>query len=361
MTEKKLRLGIIGIGTWALMSHVPILKKIPRAEIVAICRRSEEALARAQAFLGVPEAYTDWREMLDKSEIDAALVCTPHTAHLEPTLAALDRGLHVLIEKPISLTSEDAWTIVRAAEQSDRILTVAYGPRFTGAWRAAKAAVEEGAIGPIRQINVALSTFRRWLWGTEEIPAATREWVQATAAAFSQRSGVPLDLMADWTHKDHWRRDPAQFGGGTLVGVGTHSVDLALWLAGAPAAQVVAFAESQGLPVECFINVQARLANGVLFSLTAADIPEDSTRWSIYGDRGILTSESGEVWIQRGGKRKKVEAATPEMTPDGAFVATVLDGAPNLCTAREGAYAVALVEAAYLSAAEGRIVDVETP
>lgn len=360
MTKEKLRVGIIGIGAWALLSHVPGLRKSGRTEIVAICRRDREALSRAREFLQTPEAYTDWHEMLDKAKLDAVVVCTSHTAHCEPTLAALDRGLHVLVEKPMSLTSKDAWTMVQAAQRVSRVLMVAYGPRFDGAWRAAKERLAAGAIGRIRQINVVMSSFRRWLWESDEVSPEGREWVRKVGTFFSKRTGVPLDLLGDWFQKGYWRRDPAKMGGGAFVGVGTHSVDLALWLAGAPAVQVVAFAESAGLPVECFISVQARLANGVLVSVISADIPEEeSGRWTIYGDKGILTAESGEIWIQRSGKREKIEAASPDVSPDEAFVAAVLDGAPNLCPAHEGAYAVALVEAAYRSAREGRIIDVE--
>lgn len=104
MSDNKLRIGVIGAGWYAATIHIPRLRATGRTNIVAITRRNPERLALVQRELEVPEAFTDWHEMLDKCELDAVIVCTPHNAHIEPTLAALDRGLHVLLEKPTAHT-----------------------------------------------------------------------------------------------------------------------------------------------------------------------------------------------------------------------------------------------------------------
>src|SRR5438034_6458493 len=118
MATNKLRVGIIGIGWFAALSHVPNLRKTGQAEVVAICRRNPERLALAKEALNIDEAYTDWREMLNEAALDAVVVSTPHHLHVEPTIAALECGLHVLVEKPIALTSKDAWAMVNAAEKA---------------------------------------------------------------------------------------------------------------------------------------------------------------------------------------------------------------------------------------------------
>src|SRR5258708_18011092 len=120
----KLRVGIIGVGLWAVVSHIPDLRKTGRAEVMAIARRNPERLAMAKEAPTVDAAYTDWREMLDRETLDAVIVCTPHNAHLEPTVAALERGLHVLVEKPIALMARDAWAMIQAAERANRVLMV---------------------------------------------------------------------------------------------------------------------------------------------------------------------------------------------------------------------------------------------
>src|SRR4051812_19645899 len=104
MSRDKLRVGIIGMGWWAFLAHVPNLRNTGKAEIVAISRRNAERLAMAKEATNVDHAYTDWRDMLAKESLDAVIVCTPHHAHLAPTVTALEAGLHVLVEKPIALT-----------------------------------------------------------------------------------------------------------------------------------------------------------------------------------------------------------------------------------------------------------------
>jgi predicted dehydrogenase len=155
-------------------------------------------------------------------------------------------------------------------------------------------------------------------------------------------------------------------GGGGFADNGSHWVDLALWLGGAPAVEVVALAESAGLSIECYLNLQARLANGVLLSLTSADgIPASRNRLAIYGDQGMLTAEwdggPPEIALHRAQGSQPLETDLADSTPTAAFVDTILDGAPNLAPADEAAHAVALTAAAYRSIAEGRIVHVDVP
>lgn len=164
MSTDKLCIGIIGIGIWAVMSHIPNLRKSGRAEVVAITRRNPERLAMAKEALNVAAACTDWHEMLDRETLDAVIVCTPHHAHREPTIAALERSLHVLVEKPIALKAHDAWAMINAAEQANRVLMVGYDSRTKAMWRAAKQALEAGAIGKIQQVNLASAIDRTFWW-----------------------------------------------------------------------------------------------------------------------------------------------------------------------------------------------------
>jgi myo-inositol 2-dehydrogenase/D-chiro-inositol 1-dehydrogenase len=109
--------------------------RVGKVEIVAIARRSADRLALAQQELNVREAYTDWREMLEKSALDAVVIATPPNAHAEPTLAALERGLHVFVEKPIALASADTQRMVEAVAKAGRTLMVGYNARGMGNWR----------------------------------------------------------------------------------------------------------------------------------------------------------------------------------------------------------------------------------
>jgi len=355
MSDKRLRIGIIGIGTYALGWHVPRLREIEGAEVVAVARRNAAALADAQKATGAAGAYTDWRELLAHPDLDAVIVATPHHAHAAPALAALERGLHVLVEKPMALTSQDAWAMVEAGAQANRTLMVAYNRRSMGCWRSAAQALRAGILGTIRQVNMAVFYDFRWLMEAERLSAAYRKWLEAR--------GVPQSCIVD-DLETYWRRDPERMGGGMFADTGSHFVDLALWLGGAPPVEVVALATSAGLPVETHLGIQARLANDVLLSLSLSDsVPAGANRLTVYGDLGTLTADWAtghpEIVVHRAEGREELDIELQDTTTTAAFVDTILKGTPNLSPARDGAYAVAFTEAVYRSIAEKRIVGIE--
>jgi len=354
MPEPELRVGIIGVGNIAMISHVPALRSTPHVQITAICRRREKQLAMVQKRLGAVEAYTDWREMLDKAPLDAVLVCTPHDLHAEQTIAALQRGLHVLVDKPMALTAQDAQSMVEAAGKAGRVLMTTYNGRFSGRLRTAKKALSERAIGTLRQINWTHLVYRRFFWTDKMTPPAGRGMLKAA-------SGMPDEFYSDWHLEDEWWSDPRRVGGGVFADTGAHHIDTALWLGGARPMEVVAMSESAGMPVECFMNVQARLANGVLLSLLTADADPGAllgrgSLW-IVGDDGTLALDRDEhLWIESRGTRREVQPELPSIAPAVAFAQCILEGKPNLSPGEDGVYAVALAEAAYRSAADGQVV-----
>jgi len=360
MSAQKLRVGIIGIGWYAGTDLIPKLRETGRVEIVAIARRNAERLALAQQALNVREAYTDWQEMLEKSALDAVVVCTPPNVHTEPALAALERGLHVFVEKPMALTSADAQRLVEAAS-TDRTVMVGYNARGMGSWRTIKRLLGAGAIGTVRQVSVTACVDVRFIWRAMALP----EEMQNIFAS--------SEFYGDVFGCGNWRTIPAIVGGGMFADIGSHLQDLMLWLGNGSPMQVASFAHSAGSP--SIINALAQLDNGVLLSIAFNDAVSggeaikfySNGRMTVYGDRGLLTAdwaqmmttEAEQIWLERDGVRSKVEPAFETIHPAAAFVATVMDGAPNLCPVYEAAQVVALTEAAYQSAAEGHIVQVD--
>ena len=349
MPETKLRIGIIGIGKFALFKHVPDLRKIKKVDIVAISRRDKKRLAMLKTALNVPETYTDWRKMLKHSQLDAVLVTTPDYLHAEPTIAALEHGLHVLVEKPMALKSVDAQSMIDAAEKAGRILMIGYSYRCNGDLCTAKKKLDEGAIGPIRQINLTFSAYRRWTyWEMDSEPPEVRSLARKAL-------GMPEEFFGDWSLVDDWHRDPEKSGGGMFVNLGTHMVDLALWLGGSPPVEVVAFSESCGHPFECFMNVQARLENEVLLSIASADVVSkqylgaSEYRLLVVGELGTMIGTGDGIHIRREGEDRKVESEVPDTSIDAAFVDAISGCGENIAPAVEAARAVALTEAAYHS------------
>jgi predicted dehydrogenase len=291
--------------------------------------------------------------MLEREELDAVVVCTPNVYHVEAAIAALQRGLHVFVEKPLALTHHEAQLVVQAAQQANRTLTVGYNARGMGSWRRLKQLITAGDIGQLRQINVACCLDARFLWQAVELAPPLQGWMSAS----------PLfnALLGDALRPGAWRRNPA-VSGGMLVEVGTHLLDLALWLADSPAATVIAWQQAAGNELASIINAQFSLANEVTVSLTFNDTVEYGDfnlcghgHLTCFGDGGVLAAEwSGymateaqSMWMEQCGVRQVVEPLPTTTTPVEAFVATVLDGVPNLAPVEEAAQTVALTEAIF--------------
>jgi predicted dehydrogenase len=367
MSSDKLRVGVIGAGLIALAAHVPQLRESGRAEVVAVSRRNPERLAKVQRQLGIAEAYTDWQEMLDKSRLDAVVVSTPHNAHVEPTLAALNRGLHVFLEKPSADTLDGALQIAEAADRSGCVVTVGFNSRGSPTWRSVRNAIHSGAIGSLRQINLVCAVDGRWL----------RQRVsEAPHIQNMRKSSEIMNLIVDdWMGESHWMRNTHQVGGDLFISTGVHAVDVLLWIADAKPVEVVAFKPSNPGIATAAITVQARLSSDVLMSITFTDVVnEGESEWNGYGiarstlmgDCGTVTVDSTglavqtakDAWLERNSNREQLPNEEKWINTIDAFLNTVLDGAPNLCSAEEGAQSVALIQSAYRSSAERQIVKV---
>lgn len=360
MTPQKIRVGVIGMGAYAALAHVPQLKSMPSVDLTAICRRDPKRLAMAAQVFQIPHTYTDWRDMLDQEPLDAVIISTPHDMHYEPALAALKKGLHVMVEKPMVLKSQQAWELVDVAQAQEKLLMVAYPGRLEGLWKTVKEKIMSGAIGQLKQINVAVSFYRRWFWGPLGFPAD----VQLTVNQFAQKSGLPVHFFDGWGQT--WHNDPARMGGGSFMDTGTHYVDWMLWLADAHATEVSAMMNRDHSPAECFVNVQARLSNGVLCAMTAADVVPQPLMSSqrhlmLIGDRGLITDDGERgVWLYRDGQRTQIESLRDDCTEAEAFIDAIVRNDLNCLPGREIVHSVEFIEAIYQAAREQRPIHIAT-
>ncbi|MBP3397055.1 MAG: Gfo/Idh/MocA family oxidoreductase [Clostridia bacterium] len=156
-TSRKLRIGFIGCG-WIAGSHIKSFKKQPDVEIVAGC---DLIPGKAKAFFekneveGVKTDYADHKEMLaDKSlNLDAVTICTYNRQHAGPAIDALNAGLHVLLEKPFTVTLDEAVEVMRAEKKSGKILSIGFQPRLDANMKMIKKIVDSGALGQIYYIQ----------------------------------------------------------------------------------------------------------------------------------------------------------------------------------------------------------------
>ena len=194
MENRKTRVGIIGCGGIANGKHMPSLKKVKDCEMVAFCDILVERAEKACADYGTENAkvYEDYRDLLADQTIDVVHVCTPNRSHSEITVAALESGKHVMCEKPMAINSVEAKKMLDAAERTGKLLTIGYQSRFREDSIYLKKEAEAGVFGDIY-------------------------YAKATAL---RRRAVPT-----------WGvfLNEEEQGGGPLIDIGTHALDLTLW------------------------------------------------------------------------------------------------------------------------------------
>lgn len=195
---ERLRLGIVGAGAIAQVGHLPALKRAKEIEVVGIC---DNDLAKARALAdrySIPTAHSDIAELVDYEQLDALLICTPNHLHESHILTALARKLHVLVERPVAMTSAGAQKILKAQAKHDRVVMVGANHRYRPDVQMIRSFVESGELGELESI-------RAW-------------W-------FMSRSGrASLG----------WRQRRDQAGGGAMLDLGLGILDLSMWLAGFP-------------------------------------------------------------------------------------------------------------------------------
>jgi predicted dehydrogenase len=146
MTEK-VRIGIIGTSYWVDKHHLPILQKHPNALVRALCGRNHAKAEELARKFGVEKTFTDYRQMLDEEDLDAVIICTPEDLHHPMTMAALDCGLHVLCEKPMALTADEALEMLNKAVEKNVKNMVNFSMRWIPHFRYLKHLMEANYIG----------------------------------------------------------------------------------------------------------------------------------------------------------------------------------------------------------------------
>lgn len=168
------KVGIVGAGGIASFVHIPGYQKCNNTEIVAICDSSKERAKEVAEEFGIKKVYTDYREMLDREELDAVSVSTPNNLHYPIVMEAIKRGKHILCEKPLGMNCTEAQEMYEAVKRAKLKNMVAYTYRFVPAIRYAKYLIEKGYIGKVRQFRVQYLfggggiDFWNWRWSIKE-------------------------------------------------------------------------------------------------------------------------------------------------------------------------------------------------
>jgi len=169
MGERRIRVGVIGAGTFAEEAHIPGIQAHRQGDVAALCARNQQRATVLAARLGVPDVYTDYHEMLARPDIDAVTIATPDVLHAPIALAALEAGKHVFCEKPLAMTVAQAEQMVAAATRADRIAMVGFTFRYTRALQTLRRLLGEGGLGTPFYVSMHVH------WGAIGYPV--RPWV----------------------------------------------------------------------------------------------------------------------------------------------------------------------------------------
>jgi predicted dehydrogenase len=196
------KVGVIGVG-WAGQQHIKAYSALDGVSVVAVAGLEEEARERLATEYGIEHSVARWEDLLDVDGLEAVSVAVPTFLHAPIAIAASERGLHVLSEKPIALNGQQADAMVAAARKAGRVLEVAFNHRRRGDIQRLKAAIDEGRLG---------RTYYAKAW-----------WLR--------RTGIPT--------LGSWFTQSKLAGGGPLVDIGVHVLDYALFLLGNPRVRAV--------------------------------------------------------------------------------------------------------------------------
>jgi predicted dehydrogenase len=342
---KEVRVGIIGLGNMGSAHARSLLEgKIPRAVLTAVGDFVPTATAR---FPGVP-AFTESEALLRSGLIDAVLIATPHFSHTSDGIAALKAGLHVLVEKPISVHKADCERLIAAFQPGKQIFAAMFNQRTDPLYAKLRDLIQSGELGALRRIQWTVTNWFR-------------------PQAYYNSGG--------------WRATWAGEGGGVLLNQCPHNLDLWQWLFGMPA-HVRAFAtlgRYHAIEVEDDVTAYFQYRDGTtgVFITSTGEAP-GTNRLEVAAERGRVVIENDQIAFTRNEipmsefSRTTTKQFDRPPTCDVAipihgrapqhngiltnFVDAILDGASLLAPATEGIHSVELANAMLLSSLENETV-----
>lgn len=341
------RIGVIGTGWWATQHHIPSLLNYPAADLVGICDLKPEKLQRAADYYDIPGRFTDHRELL-AADLDGVVVAVQHAYHYQVARDALDAGVSVLVEKPMTLHAHEAWDLVDRAAAGDLHLMVGYTFHFTRHAKAAHEIVRSGRLGEIQFVSGLFATM-------------VESYLRGRPQDYVDHFQFPVTGPEPSTYSD-----PAIAGGGQGVLQVTHPMGMVLWVTGLHAVEVTGFVENFDLDVDLADAFSYRLSNGGVgvMGSTGGVRPHQSPLQAntYFGSAGIieqdLTGGILRVSYHDGTSEDFADLTGDELYPQHAPARALVDligkGGENRAPGTVGARVVEFLEAGYRSSAEGR-------
>ncbi len=340
-----IRIGIIGVGNMGTAHANCIYSgQVEELKLTALCDNNEERLQFSREKFGGLEYFSNWEDMLDSTFIDAVLIAVPHRLHSIMAEAALKKGIHVLVEKPVDVSVSCAARLNETAQKSGKVFSMMFNQRTNSLFAKAREIVKSGQLGEIK----------RSVW-------IVTNWYRTQSY---YNSG---DWRATWDGE----------GGGVLLNQAPHNLDLWQWICGMPQT-ITAFCDNgkyHDIEVEDDVTIFARYPNGATgaFITTTGEYP-GTNRLEISGSLGKIVLEGGvlkwwklsmserEYCFDSENNQLKTEYTEITETEETAhkgilqnFTNAILYGEELLAPGVEGINELTISNAAYLSAWKGNI------
>lgn len=334
----KVGAGIIGLG-WPGIQHLKGYQTCGDSEVVALCDINRETLKRVSKEYRVRKTYGDYKRMLRDEAVEVVSVCLPNYLHHPVTIDCLKAGRHVICEKPPALNAEQARDMALTAKAEGRVLMYALMQRFNAEPAFLKATIESGELGE----------------------------VYFAEAAYVRRRGIPIGSGG-------WFVDKARSGGGALIDIGVHALDLAWWLMGNPRPTSVsasAYAKfSSAVPKDVKYDVEdaafafIRFEGGASLVLKAtwALNLKGGSYTQIAGTRGGASMPPLTIYSEREGVQMDITPQLPQVNAFDLeiahFIECVRKGGKPIPSAEQGVTLMEMLDSVYASSSSGREVTV---
>lgn len=353
--SRKARLGVLGAGWWATANYLPLLAQRDDVELVAVCRLGAAELQKVKTHFGFPFATEDAAELVRQPNLDGVLVTSPHSLHYEHAKLALERGLHVLCEKPMCTRGEHARDLVRLAHEKNLHLLVPYGWHYKPFLQTAKAWLDDKRIGTIQHVLCHMAS-------------PIRDLLEGKPFLTDDSSGQAGEVLFEPEPRT-WS-DPQVSGGGYAQAQLSHSTGLLSWLTGLMPEAVHAFMAAPGAQVDLYDALSVRFQGGAIGTVSGAGTvpPGGITAFQVdirlFGSEGMLLIDC---------ERARLELRRHDGTCDAVLLpadagAYTCDGPPanfvelilgkttvNHSPGESALRSVLLIDAAYRSASSGRV------
>ncbi len=352
---RKARLGFLGAGWWATANYMPLLAARDDVELVAVCRLGATELHRVKEHFGFRFATESAAELVAYPGLDGVVVTSPHTLHYEHARLALEHGLHVMCDKPMCTRADHARELVRLAREKQRHLLVPYGWHYKPFVQTAKEWLDAARLGTVQ-------------FALCHMASPIRDLLQGKRFVTEGNSGQAGGVLFQPDPKT-WA-DPVVAGGGYAHAQLSHSTGLLCWLTGLMPESVVAFMSSPEAQVDLYDAISVRFVGGAIGTVSGAGTvpPGGITAFQVdirlFGSEGmlLLDCERARLELRRHDGTSDSVALPAEAGayscegPPANFVELILGKTTcNYSPGEAAMRSVLLVDAAYRSAASGRV------